>query len=149
VPTSMPLPMRLPARPAAAPPLPALAVPEEAPPIAPAPRLRPRAAGDTELLAALNRRALAEYQHARTEPAVRLLSQAARLCQRPALAWNGLCATTHVNLGRVLVGGYGQSGLAARHYRIAEAIRPGSTTAGGRVLRGGLTSGDRSGARGR
>jgi hypothetical protein len=121
-------------------------------PLEPEPPAQARPPSDVQTLAALNRRALSEYQRSRTQPAVRLLSQALRLCQRPALAWHQLCAATHVNLGRVLAGGYGQSGLAAKHFRIADAIRPGSATwasAGGRALRSGLTSGARSGASGR
>jgi hypothetical protein len=126
--------------------------PSPATPLEPEPPAQARPPSEVQALAALNRRALAEYERSRSQPAVRLLSQALRLCQRPALAWHQLCAATHVNLGRVLAGGYGQSGLAAKHFRIADAIRPGSATwapAGGRALRSGLTSGARSGASGR
>jgi hypothetical protein len=129
------------------PPAPAIAPVALAPvTIAPAPRAQPRPPSDAETVAALNRRALSEYERSRSEAAVRLLSQAVRLCQRPALAWNTLCASSHVNLGRVLAGGYHQSGLAARHFRIAEAIRPGSAIrpADDRALRGGLTNRERS-----
>jgi hypothetical protein len=123
----------------------AIAPPPAPPRSVPPPRVRPP--GEVETLAALNRRALSEYERSRSEQALRLLSQALRLCQRPALAWHALCATTHVNLGRVLAGGYRQSGLAARHFRIADAIRPSSASrapGGGRTLQRGLTSEDRS-----
>jgi hypothetical protein len=85
---------------------------------------RPRGPEELGTLAVLNRKALSAYARRQVGPAMRLLAQAARLCERPAVAWHELCALTHVNLGLVLAGGYGQGGLAAKHFRIAEAIRP-------------------------
>jgi hypothetical protein len=83
---------------------------------------RPLAVVDT--LAALNRQAMVAYQRRQLAGALGILSRGAHLCERPALAWNDLCALTHVNLGVVLAGGYKQPGLAAKHFRIARAIDP-------------------------
>jgi hypothetical protein len=108
-------------------PAPPPARPEPAP-IATAPIIavviEPRAPSPTALLASLNRTAMAAYQRGQLPAAREVLSRALRLCQRPALVWHDLCARTHLNTGVVLAGGHQQGGLAAKHFRIARAIRP-------------------------
>jgi hypothetical protein len=85
----------------------------------------PRRSGVAATLVALNRKAMAAYSHLQLQPAMRLLSRGLLMCGRPALAWNNLCALTHLNVGVVLAGGYKQTGLAAKHFRIAKAIDAG------------------------
>jgi serine/threonine-protein kinase len=75
-------------------------------------------------IAGLNRRAIAAYQQREAGRALRLLSEGLRLCQRGGLQHGELAALTHLNLGIVLAGGFGQRGLAIRHFRQARSIRP-------------------------
>jgi hypothetical protein len=117
-----------------APPAPAMAPqpppppPSEAPPAAApivAVVIEPRPLSPMSVLATLNRAALAAHRRGQPAAALAALARGVRLCQRPALAWNDLCARTHLHAGVVLAAGHRQTGLAARHFRIARAIQPG------------------------
>ena len=82
-----------------------------------------RAPAPATVLAGFNRRALGAYARGQLDPAVRLLSQGLRLCRPPAPSLREPCALTHANLAVVLEGGFGQTGLAARHLRAAQELR--------------------------
>jgi hypothetical protein len=75
-------------------------------------------------VAGLNRQAAQAYAAFEVPRAVGLLTRALRLCARAGLTAHDLNALTHLNMGAVLVGGFGQRDLAARHFRLARVIRP-------------------------
>jgi hypothetical protein len=75
-------------------------------------------------VAALNRQAMTAYERLSPESALRLLNEAERLCRGLGASGRDLAVTTHLNLGVVLAGGFKQTGLATRHFRLARAIRP-------------------------
>jgi len=84
--------------------------------------IAPRRPGVREVLIGLNRAALVAQRQRRLPVAMESLARARQLCTRPAVAWDPLCARTHLNTGALLAG-QGQDDLAVKHFRIARAIQ--------------------------
>jgi serine/threonine protein kinase len=72
----------------------------------------------------LNRRAMAAYERLAPDAALRLLNEAEQLLQPMGASGRDVAVTTHLNMGVVLAGGFKQTGLASRHFRLARAMRP-------------------------
>ena len=73
---------------------------------------------------ALNRRAMAAYERLDLEEALDLLREGLRAGNTSTARNRDALATTHLNMGVVLAGGFKQQGLAVKHFRLARALRP-------------------------
>jgi hypothetical protein len=75
----------------------------------------------------LNRDAVAQYQKKKYEAARKLLKQALDLCEAAGLEQHPVAARTHVHLGIVIVGGFGQREIGSKQFTMALQIQPDIT----------------------
>jgi hypothetical protein len=79
---------------------------------------------DLERVVQLNREGVALYQKKKFEAARKALKQALDLCASAGLDRHPVAARTHVHLGIVIAGGFGQREIASRQFNEALAIQP-------------------------
>jgi hypothetical protein len=79
---------------------------------------------DLEKVVQLNREGVALYQKKKFEAARKALKQALDLCASAGLDRHPVAARTHVHLGIVIAGGFGQREIAARQFNEALQIQP-------------------------
>jgi hypothetical protein len=89
-----------------------------------------RADGEQDAIARivdLNKEAVAQYQKKHYEAAKKLLRQALDLCESSGLDHHPVAARTHVHLGIVIIGGFGQREIGSRQFNEALQIDPNIT----------------------
>jgi hypothetical protein len=72
----------------------------------------------------LNREGVAQYQKKHYDAARKVLKQALDLCESAGLDRHPVAARTHVHLGIVIIGGFGQREIGARQFNEALQIDP-------------------------
>jgi hypothetical protein len=75
----------------------------------------------------LNRDGVAQYQKKKFEAARKLLKQAMDLCEANGLDRHPVAARTHVHLGIVIIGGFGQREIGGKQFATALQIQPDIT----------------------
>jgi hypothetical protein len=80
-----------------------------------------------EKIVQLNREGVASYQKKKFEAARKALKQALDLCASAGLDRHPVAARTHVHLGIVIAGGFGQREIGARQFNEALQIQPDIT----------------------
>lgn len=75
----------------------------------------------------LNREGVAQYQKKHYDAARKVLKQALELCESAGLDHHPVAARTHIHLGIVIIGGFGQREIGTRQFNEALQIDPNIT----------------------